>query len=150
GLLSAHTEWIARGPLWHGGSVACTACTAASQQEGHGFDSCMGRCWLWGAVPPQSAQCSGGLSPRPFCVEFACSPCVHKGFLHKEPQPKNMHTEEQIALLSQTVLVPAREKGWPLLLCVHEKVQCGCVCVCVSVCVCVCVCVSVCVSVCVC
>ena len=64
----------------HGGSVACTACTAASQQEGHGFDSRMGRCWLWGAGPPQSAQCSGGLSPGPFCVEFACSPRVHKGF----------------------------------------------------------------------
>src|SRR4029434_10740971 len=30
--------------------------------------------------PPQSAQCSGGLSPGPFCVEFACSPRVHKGF----------------------------------------------------------------------
>src|SRR4029434_6979056 len=26
------------------------------------------------------AQCSGGLSPGPFCVEFACSPRVHKGF----------------------------------------------------------------------
>src|SRR4029434_5322768 len=25
-------------------------------------------------------QCSGVLSPRPFCVEFACSPRVHKGF----------------------------------------------------------------------
>src|SRR4029434_3512688 len=25
-------------------------------------------------------QCSGGLSPGPFCVEFACSPSVHKGF----------------------------------------------------------------------
>src|SRR4029434_1197132 len=24
--------------------------------------------------------CSGGLSPGPFCVEFACSPRVHKGF----------------------------------------------------------------------
>src|SRR4029434_2909885 len=32
----------------HGGSGACTA---ASQQEGHGFDSRMGRCWLWGAGP---------------------------------------------------------------------------------------------------
>src|SRR4029434_7088937 len=40
----------------------------------------MGRSWLWGAGPPQSAQCSGGLSPGPFCVEFACSPRVHKGF----------------------------------------------------------------------
>src|SRR4029434_1625286 len=66
--------------IWHGGSVACTACTAASQQEGHGFDSHMVRCWLWGAGPPQSAQCSSGLSPGPFCVEFACSPRVHKGF----------------------------------------------------------------------
>ena len=56
------------------------ACTAASQQEGPGFDSRMGRCWLWGAGPPQSAQCSSGLSPGPFCVEFACSPRVHKGF----------------------------------------------------------------------
>src|SRR4029434_6911291 len=25
-------------------------------------------------------QCSGGLSPGAFCVEFACSPRVHKGF----------------------------------------------------------------------
>src|SRR4029434_2323724 len=25
-------------------------------------------------------QCSGGLSPGPFCVEFACSPLIHKGF----------------------------------------------------------------------
>src|SRR4029434_2497023 len=66
--------------IWHGGSVACTACTAASQQEGHGFDSHMVRCWLWGAGPPQSAQCSSGLSPGPFCVEFACSPRVHNGF----------------------------------------------------------------------
>src|SRR4029434_1487299 len=40
--------------MWHGGSVACTACTAASQQEGHGFDSHMGRCWLWGVGPPQT------------------------------------------------------------------------------------------------
>src|SRR4029434_1020797 len=34
-------------------------------------------------------QCSGGLSPGSFCVEFACSPRVHKGFLHIEPQHKN-------------------------------------------------------------
>src|SRR4029434_2946049 len=36
---------------WHGGSVACTACTSALQQEGHRFDSRMGCCWLWGAGP---------------------------------------------------------------------------------------------------
>src|SRR4029434_10863117 len=67
---------MSRLSVWHGGSVACTA---ASQQEGHGFDSRMGRCWLWGAGPPQSAQCSGGLGiSRSLCVEFACSPSVHK------------------------------------------------------------------------
>src|SRR4029434_10988325 len=78
---------------WHGGSVACTA---ASQQEGHGFDSHRGRCWLWGADPPQStAQCSSGLSPRPFCVEFACSPRVHKGFPPlRTPTEKTCKTTE--------------------------------------------------------
>src|SRR4029434_3760357 len=35
-------------------SGCCTACTAAPQQEGHGFDSRVGRCWLWGAGPPQT------------------------------------------------------------------------------------------------
>src|SRR4029434_231934 len=51
----------------------------------------MGRCWLWGAGPPQtfSAQVGylPGLSvwslhvlPVCVCVEFACSPRVHKGF----------------------------------------------------------------------
>src|SRR4029434_5976427 len=57
----------------HGGSGACTA---ASQQEGHGFDFHMGRCWLWGAGPPQTFSAQVGT----FCVEFACSPRVHKGF----------------------------------------------------------------------
>ena len=63
--------WVVwAGTAGHGGSVACTA---ASQQEGHGFDSRMGCCWLWGSGP-------GGLSPRPFCVKFACFPRVHRGF----------------------------------------------------------------------
>src|SRR4029434_6864811 len=52
------------------------ACTAASQQEGPGFDSRMGRCWYWGQV---LLQCSGGLGiSRYLCLEFACSPSVHK------------------------------------------------------------------------
>src|SRR4029434_8332638 len=77
------------GVSWHGGSVACTACTAASQQEGHEFDSHMERCWLWGGR--SSAQCSSGLSPGPFCVEFACSPRVHKRFPPlRTPTEKNM------------------------------------------------------------
>src|SRR4029434_5294372 len=37
----------------------------------------------WGAVTSGGQvlprpQCSGELSPRPFCVEFACSPRIHK------------------------------------------------------------------------
>src|SRR4029434_3917016 len=86
---------------WHGGSVACTA---ASQQEGHGFDSRMGRCWLWGAGPPQSAQCSSGLSPRPFCVEFACSPRVHKGVppLRTPTEKHAKRTEQSCPSLTET------------------------------------------------
>src|SRR4029434_4293642 len=35
-------------------------------------------------------QCSVGLSPGPFCVEFACSPRVHKGFPpHRTPTQKH-------------------------------------------------------------
>src|SRR4029434_3422907 len=107
-------------PLWHGGSVACTACTAASQQEGHGFDSRMGRCWLWGAGPPQSAQCSSGLSPRPFCVEFACSPRVHKGFppLKTPTEKHTKRTEHSCPPLTETdgSLGPRALRSCPLLL----------------------------------
>src|SRR4029434_5552979 len=87
---------------WHSGSVACTACTATSQQEGYGFDSHMGRCWLWGAGPPQSAQCSGGLSPGHFCVEFACSPRVHTGFPPlRTPTEKTCKITEHMAIPDQ-------------------------------------------------
>src|SRR4029434_7096008 len=104
--------------VWHGGSVACTA---ASQQEGHGFDSHMGRCWLWGAGPPQSAQCSSGLSLGPFCVEFACSPRVHKGFPPlKTPTEKTCRTEHSLSVPDQdrqfTSLGPRALKSCPLLL----------------------------------
>src|SRR4029434_11132832 len=97
---------------WHGGSVACTA---ASHQECHGFDSHMGRCWLWAAGPHKSAQCSSGLSPRPFCVEFACSPRVHKGFPpHRTPTEKTCKRLEKMATVNSYSV---------------------CVCVCVCVCV---------------
>ena len=79
-----------------------SACTAASQQEGPGFDSRMGRCWSWGVSSP---QCSGGLSPGPFCVEFACSPRVHTGFPPLRT-PTEKHAEEQNTLLP----VPASEE----------------------------------------
>src|SRR4029434_9831386 len=38
-------------------------------------------------------QCSGGLSPWPFCVECACSPRVHKGFPPLRT-PTEKHAEE--------------------------------------------------------
>ena len=56
------------------------------------FENCL-------ALPPCSNKilgliltyrCSGGLSPWPLCVEFACFPCAHMGSLRKEPQYKNM------------------------------------------------------------
>ena len=62
----------------------------------------MGRCWLWGAGPPQSAQCSGGLSPGPFCVEFACSPRVHKGFPPlRTPTEKTCKITEHMSIPDQ-------------------------------------------------
>src|SRR4029434_636614 len=39
----------------------------------------MGRCGTGGTFSP-GLRCSSGLSPGPFCVEFACSPRVHTGF----------------------------------------------------------------------
>src|SRR4029434_9120193 len=99
---------------WHGGSGACTA---ASQQEGHGFDPRMGRCWLWGAGLPQS---SGGLSPGPFSVEFACSPRVHKGFppLRTQTEKHAKRTEQSCPSLTETdsSLGPRALRSCPLLL----------------------------------
>src|SRR4029434_6086546 len=66
-----HVCVCVRARVCHGGSGACTA---ASLQEGPGFGSRMGRCWYWGQVLPRPSVL------RPFCVEFACSPRVHKGF----------------------------------------------------------------------
>src|SRR4029434_7140579 len=48
----------------------------------------MGSIPTWGAVVSggqvlprvHRVSCVSGLSPGPFCVEFACSPRVHKGF----------------------------------------------------------------------
>ena len=101
---------------WHGGSVAYTACTAASQQEGHGFESRMA---LEGKSSPD-LQCSGGLSPRPFCVEFACSPRVHKEFPPlRTPTEKTCKKNRTLSCPSLTKmdgslhLVPGRLKAAP-------------------------------------
>src|SRR4029434_5456563 len=102
--------------VWHGGSVACTA---ASQQEGHGFDSRMGRCWLWGAGPPQTFS-----APGPFCVEFACSSRVHKGFPpHRTPTQKHANRKRSLSCpvpdhdwTEHLAWSPCAVKGCPLLL----------------------------------
>ena len=67
--------------MWHGGSVACTACTAASQQEGHGFDSRMGRCWLWGAGPPQAFSAQVGYLLGLSVWSLHVLPVFTRGFL---------------------------------------------------------------------
>ena len=67
--------WVRCGTVgvWHGGSGACTA---ASQQDGHGFDSRMGRCWRWGAGPPQTFSAQVGYLPGLSVWSLR----VHKGF----------------------------------------------------------------------
>src|SRR4029434_10041605 len=64
----------------------------------------MGLIPAWVAVGSggQVLQCSGGLSPGPFCVEFACSPRVHKGFPPLRT-PTEKHAKEQNTCPSLTV-----------------------------------------------
>src|SRR4029434_9362837 len=78
---------------WHGGSVACTACTAASQQEGHGLDSRMGRCWLWGAGLPQTFSAQVGYLPGLSVWSLHVLPVVTRGFLHYKPQQQHMNPQ---------------------------------------------------------
>ena len=79
----------------HGGSGACTA---ASQQEGHGFDSRMlalrGR-----SRPPQTFSAQVGYLPGLSVWSLLVLPVFTRGFLHYEPQ-QTKHAEEQNTLLS--------------------------------------------------
>src|SRR4029434_1268826 len=76
---------------WHGGSVACTACTAASQQEGHGFDSRMGRCWLWGGrSSPECTVLKWAISRAFLCGVCMFSPCSQGVSSSKNLNRKNM------------------------------------------------------------
>src|SRR4029434_8122209 len=119
------------------------ACTAASQQEGHGFDSRMGRCWLCGGSYPLDLQCSGGLSPWPFYVEFAC---VHKGFPPLKTPTKR--TEHLVHLVpghcSWGVLEEGQSGMGKSRVYSHSDLRPACVCVCpvsppyIHVCVAVC------------
>ena len=65
--------------VWHGGSGACIA---ASQQEGHGFDSRMGRCWLWGAGPPRTFSAQVGYLPGLSVWSLHVLPVFTRDFLH--------------------------------------------------------------------
>src|SRR4029434_6824000 len=86
----------------------------------------MGLIPTWGAVgtggagPPQGAQCSSGLSPGPFCVEFACSPRDHKGFpLLRTPTGKHAKRTEQSCpspTETDSSLGPRALRSCPLLL----------------------------------
>src|SRR4029434_6752142 len=64
---------------FYGGSGACTA---VSQQKGHGFDSRMGLCWLWGAGPPQTFSAQVGYLPGLSVWSLHVLPVFTRGFLH--------------------------------------------------------------------
>src|SRR4029434_5052501 len=68
--------------IWHGGSGACTA---ASQQEGHEFDSRMGCCWLWGAGP---SVLMWAISRAFLCGVCMFSPCSQRVSSTKNPNRK--------------------------------------------------------------
>src|SRR4029434_3999443 len=65
---------------------------------------------VMGSIPAWGAVGSGGqvlprpgLSPGPFCVEFACSPRVHKGFPPiRTPTEKNMQNNSSVSCPSVT------------------------------------------------
>ena len=45
-------------------------------------------------VGSSPASCNmSGLVPGPFCVEFACSPCVHPGSPHRTPTTIKKHAK---------------------------------------------------------
>src|SRR4029434_5356315 len=118
----------------------------------------MGRCWLWGAGPPQTFSAQVGYLPGLSVWSFYVLPVSTRGFLHQKPQQKK-HAKQQNTLrrsLTKTDgsshLVPGRlKKSCPLLLGSLRKDSPGwekaenkftatsglpaCVCVCVCVCV---------------
>ena len=57
---------------------------------------------VMGLIPAWGAVGSGGLSPGPFCVEFACSPRVHKGFpALRTPTEKHAKGTERMSIPDQ-------------------------------------------------
>src|SRR4029434_9207966 len=67
--------------------LSCLHCSLSARRSWVRFP--LGALLALGGRSSPDLQCSGGLSPGPFCVEFACSPRVHKGFPPlKKPQQK--------------------------------------------------------------
>ena len=86
---------IIQAVLWHGGSGACTA---ASRQDSHGFNSRMGHCWLWGAGPPQTFNAQVGYLPGLSVWSLHVLPWSQGVSYNKNPNRKNM--QKQNILLS--------------------------------------------------
>src|SRR4029434_285085 len=74
----------------------------ASQQEGPGFDSRMGRCWYWGAGSPQAFSALVGYLPGLSVWSLHVLPVFTRGFPHKEPQQKKMQKNITLSCPSLT------------------------------------------------
>src|SRR4029434_10534704 len=101
---------------WLGGSVACTA---ASQQEGPGFDSRMGLCWYWGQVLTRPSVLRWAIS-RAFLWGLHVFPVFTRVSSTKNPNRKTCRrTEHSCPSLRRKVqLVPGPRslRSCPLLL----------------------------------
>ena len=94
--------WI----LWHGGSGACTA---ASQQEGPGFDSPMGCCWSWGVGSPQAFSAQVGYLPGLSVWSLHVVPVFTRVYSTKKPSRRTeLSVPDQDGSLD---LVPGRLKA---------------------------------------
>src|SRR4029434_1297163 len=104
------------GTVWHSGCVArwlrCLHCRLTARRSWVRFPH--GALLALGGRSSPDLQCSGGLSPRPFCVEFACSLCVHKRFppirtpTGKTCKKNRTHVHPRPKMDSSLHLVPGR------------------------------------------
>src|SRR4029434_1176373 len=85
--------------VWHGGSGPCTA---ASQQEGHGFDSRMGHCWLGGQVLPRPSVFRWAISCAFLCAVCMFSLCSQGVSSTKNPNRKTCKKIRTFSCLSLT------------------------------------------------
>src|SRR4029434_8593832 len=81
--------------------LRCLHCRLTARRSRVGFQH--GPLLVQGAGPPQTFSVQVGyVSPGPFCVEFACSPCVHKGFPPlRTPTEKTCKITEHMSIPDQ-------------------------------------------------